>query len=463
MQEVWTVSRLNERIKDLLEGSFECLWVEGEVSNLRRPASGHIYLTLKDERSQIRAVIFRTATRMPFVLEDGMHIACRARLTAYLPRGEYQLIIERVEPRGLGALQRAFEQLKARLQEEGLFDERHKKPLPLLPRGIGVVTSPTGAVIRDILQVTGRRFPSVPIVIFPVRVQGPEAAPEIVRALAVLNGEEGKAAPPPEIEVIIMARGGGSLEDLYPFNTEEVARAVFRSRLPVVSAIGHETDFTIADFVADLRAPTPSAAAEMVVPSREHLRRQLAETGERFRQARRRLAAGWRERVERAALRLKSPARILGDYRLLVDERRERLCASLERRLEGRRQELGHLHGRLERVHPGVMIGTHRMLLTHRRERLIAGIGVFLRNRRSALDREGIALRGLDPLGVLQRGYSITRRLADGLIVKRAVDLAAGEGIAVRLAAGEIRARVEGIRERGGVHHRNPAGYEGRE
>jgi len=296
-----------------------------------------------------------------------------------------------------------------------------------------------------------------------VRVQGPEAAPEIVRALAVLNGEEGKAAPPPEIEVIIMARGGGSLEDLYPFNTEEVARAVFRSRLPVVSAIGHETDFTIADFVADLRAPTPSAAAEMVVPSREHLRRQLAETGERFRQARRRLAAGWRERVERAALRLKSPARILGDYRLLVDERRERLCASLERRLEGRRQELGHLHGRLERVHPGVMIGTHRMLLTHRRERLIAGIGVFLRNRRSALDREGIALRGLDPLGVLQRGYSITRRLADGLIVKRAVDLAAGEGIAVRLAAGEIRARVEGIRERGGVHHRNPAGYEGRE
>jgi len=445
MQEVWTVSELNEQIKELLESSFSFLWVEGEVSNLRRPASGHTYLTLKDERSQIRAVFFRTAQQQAFtfILEDGMQIACRARLTAYPPRGEYQLIIERVEPRGLGALQRAFEQLKARLQAEGLFDERHKKTLPLLPRGIGVITSPTGAVIRDILQVTGRRFPSVPIVISPVRVQGPEAAAEIVRALKELNAETALRCPPTEIEVVIIARGGGSLEDLYPFNTEEVARAVFRSRRPVVAAIGHETDFTITDFVADLRAPTPSAAAEMVVPSREHLRRELAEAGERLRNSRRRLTLNWRERLESAAGRLKSPARILSDCRLLVDDRRERLAASLARSLTQRHQEAAHLRVRLDRLHPGGLIEQHRLVLARRREQLAAGIGNLLRRQRAVIDRQGVGLQALNPLGVLRRGYSITRRLPDGLIVKRAADLAPGDRIAVRLAAGDLRARVE--------------------
>ncbi len=443
MQEVWTVSELNEHIKDLLESSFPFLWVEGEVSNLRRPASGHTYLTLKDERSQIRAVLFRMAPKLPFVLEDGMQIACRARLTAYPPRGEYQLIIERVEPRGLGALQRAFEQLKNRLEAEGLFDARHKKALPLLPRGIGIVTSPTGAVIRDILQVTGRRFPSVPIVISPVRVQGPEAAPEIVRALEELNGENALRCPPPEIEVIIIARGGGSLEDLYPFNTEEVARAVFRSRLPVVSAVGHETDFTITDFVADLRAPTPSAAAEMVVPSREYLRQQLVEAGARLRNSRRRLTVSWRERLDNAAGRLKSPARILSDYRLLVDDRRERLEASLARRLEMRQREVTHLQARLDRVHPGGMTAKYRLVLAQRRDRFAAGIGDLIRRQRAVIDRQGVSLQALNPLGVLQRGYSITRRLPDGLIVKRAADLAAGDRIAVQVAAGNINARVE--------------------
>ncbi len=443
MQEVWTVSELNEHIKDLLESSFPFLWVEGEVSNLRRPASGHTYLTLKDERSQIRAVLFRMAPKLPFVLEDGMQIACRARLTAYPPRGEYQLIIERIEPRGLGALQRAFEQLKNRLESEGLFDARQKKALPLLPRGIGVVTSPTGAVIRDILQVTGRRFPSVPIVISPVRVQGPEAAPEIVRALEELNGETAVRCPPLEIEVIIIARGGGSLEDLYPFNTEEVARAVFRSRLPVVSAVGHETDFTITDFVADLRAPTPSAAAEMVVPSRDYLRQQLGEAGARLRNSRRRLTVSWRERLDNAAGRLKSPVRILSDYRLLVDDRRERLEASLARRLEMRQREAAHLQARLDRVHPGGMTAKYRLILAQRRDRFAAGIGDLLRRQRAVIDRQGVSLQALNPLGVLQRGYSITRRLPDGLIVKKAADLAAGDRIAVQVAAGNINARVE--------------------
>ena len=443
MQEVWTVSELNERIKVLLESSFEFLWVEGEVSNLRRPASGHSYFTLKDQRSQIRAVLFRKASKPPFVLEDGMQIACRARLTAYTPRGEYQLIVERVEPRGLGALQMAFEQLKDKLQTEGLFDARHKKPFPFLPRGIGVITSPTGAVIRDIMQITGRRFPSVPILIAPVRVQGPEAAPEIVRALALLNGESGEPGAYPDLEVIIIARGGGSLEDLYPFNTEEVARAVFRSRLPVISAVGHETDYTITDFVADLRAPTPSAAAEMVVPDREHLRRQVGDAYGSLLQARQRWVDRWRERIEAAAGQLKSPDRILADYRLLLDDHRERLFLALNRHIISRRHCLQYLRTRLEHVCPTGTIDRIRVVLAHRREQFATGIGAFFRQQRAVMDRQGVSLQALNPLQVLRRGYSITRRFPDGLIVKRAADLATGDRLSVRLAAGEIRARVE--------------------
>ncbi|MDI9569578.1 MAG: exodeoxyribonuclease VII large subunit [Pseudomonadota bacterium] len=446
MREIWTVSELNEQIKALLESSFEFLWVEGEVSNLRRPASGHSYFTLKDQRSQIRAVLFRTATKPSFSLEDGMQVACRARLTAYAPRGEYQLIVERVEPRGLGALQKAFEQLKDKLQAEGLFDARHKKPLPFLPRGIGVITSPTGAVIRDILQVTGRRFPSVPILIAPARVQGAEAAAEIVRALALLNGECGACeenAAIEDLEVIIVARGGGSLEDLHPFNTEETARAVFRSRLPVISAVGHETDFTITDFVADLRAPTPSAAAEMAVPDREDLRRQLGAAFGRLLQARRRRTERWRERIEAAAGRLKSPDRVLADRRLLLDDYRERLSLALNRRLDARRQDLRYLRTRLDHGRPVVASDRIRGNLAHQRQRLVAGIGLFLQRQRAFMDRQGAGLQALNPLGVLRRGYSITRRRPDGLIVKRAADLVVGDRLSVRLAEGEIHARVE--------------------
>jgi exodeoxyribonuclease VII large subunit len=372
-----------------------------------------------------------------------MQIACRVRLTVYAPRGEYQLIVERVEPRGLGALQKAFEQLKDKLQTEGLFDARYKKPLPFLPRGIGVITSPTGAVIRDILQITGRRFPAVPILIAPVRVQGPEAAPEIVRALALLNGESVDQRSYPDIEVIIVARGGGSLEDLYPFNTEEVARAVFQSRLPVVSAVGHETDYTITDFVADLRAPTPSAAAEMVVPDRENLRRQVGDAYGRLLQARQVRVDRWRERIDAAAGRIKSPDRILADYRLLLDDHRERLFLALNRHLLARRQGLRYLRTRLDHVCPTGAIDRIRVVIAHRREQCVAGMGAFFRRQRAVMDRQGVSLQALNPLEVLRRGYSITRRLPDGLIVKRAADLATGDRLSVRLAAGEIRARVD--------------------
>jgi len=438
MQDVWTVSQLSEHIKTLLEARFEAIWVEGEISNLRRPASGHSYFTLKDDRSQIRAVIFRSAQKLPFALEDGIQIACRARLTVYTPRGDYQLIIDRVEPRGLGALQKAFEQLKAKLQAEGLFDERHKKPLPFLPKRIGVITSPTGAVIRDILQVTGRRFPAVSILIAPTRVQGPEAPLEIIKAIDVLQKQR-------DIDVIILARGGGSLEDLQPFNTEEVVRAVFRSPIPIVSAVGHETDFTITDFVADLRAPTPSAAAEMVVPSREQLCRMIDGCYWRLLQLQRRLAARRRERLAEATGRLKSPDRILSDFRMFLDDHLDKLSLSMHRNSATHRQELRYLKTSLARAGPADRIEKSRMIVAHRRQQLVGGIWNVIKENRHAMDRQQISLQNLSPLGVLQRGYSITRLLPQGTIVKNIAVLAAGDHIDVQVATGNIRARVEDV------------------
>ncbi|HAJ27238.1 MAG TPA: exodeoxyribonuclease VII large subunit [Syntrophus sp. (in: bacteria)] len=438
MQDIWTVSQLSEHIKALLEARFESVWVEGEVSNLRRPASGHSYFTLKDDRSQIRAVIFRSGQKTPFALEDGLHIACRARVTVYAPRGDYQLIIDRVEPRGLGALQKAFEQLKAKLQAEGLFDDGHKKPIPFLPKRIGVITSPTGAVIRDILQVTGRRFPSISILIAPVRVQGPEAPPEIVKAIDTLQKKH-------DVDVIVLARGGGSLEDLHPFNTEEVARAVFLSPIPIVSAVGHETDYTITDFVADLRAPTPSAAAEMIVPSREQLCRQIEGSYGRLLHVQQRLALRRRERVAEATRRLKSPDRILSDFRLILDDHLDKLTLSMNRTLAARSRELGYLKTRLVQAGPGERVAKSRMMVTHRHEQLVTGMRNCLKENRHGLDRQRIALQSLSPLGVLQRGYSITRRLPEGTIVKNVDILAAGDHIDVQVASGNIRARVEDV------------------
>ena len=274
---ILTVSELTQKVKTRLETDFEEVWVEGEISNLRRPSSGHSYLTLKDEKSQIRAVIFRFMGRyLKFEPQDGMLVICRGKMSVYEPRGEYQLILDYMEPKGVGALQLAFEQLKEKLAREGLFATEHKKPLPYLPRKIGIVTSPTGAAVKDLLNVIGRRFPTMSILISPVKVQGEGSAQEIARAVDELNLVQG-------IDVIIVARGGGSLEDLWSFNEECVARAIYRSSIPVVSAVGHEIDFTIADFVADLRAPTPSAAGELVVRDKGELVNFIESLSDRLR------------------------------------------------------------------------------------------------------------------------------------------------------------------------------------
>jgi exodeoxyribonuclease VII large subunit len=442
MKDILTVSQLNDNIKTFLEEAFGVLWVEGEVSNVRRPGSGHTYFTLKDEKSQIRAVFFRQyrfgQARSMFELEDGMKIICRAKLSAYVPRGEYQLIVETVEPQGLGALQRAFEQLKAKLAAEGLFDASRKKRLPYLPACIGVVTSPTGAVIRDILNVTKRRFPSVDLLIAPARVQGTEAAGEIIAALRHLQAD-GRS------DVIILARGGGSLEDLAPFNDESLAREIARSRVPIVSAIGHETDFTICDFVADLRAPTPSAAAELVLPLRAALVAQLQTHHERLWAAQRRQISRYRERLASIERRFRDPKRFLADQAIHLDDLRERLHRAVGQVAAGLKNRLKTVEIALQNRHPGRMIREKKMCLDRLEQRIITSWRYHLEGRRRQLEKNAALIESLSPLSVLKRGYSITRRQPAGEIVRQADRLTAGERIDIQLAQGRLEAKVEKI------------------
>jgi len=414
--------------------------VEGEVSNLRRPQSGHTYFTLKDDKSQIRAVYFRQYGyhAAKFDLEDGMKILCRARLSAYPPRGEYQLIVESVEPQGVGALQKAFEQLKARLAAEGLFDKSRKKELPFLPGCIGVVTSPTGAVIRDILNITRRRYPSVDILIAPARVQGNEASREIIAALRNLQ-ISGK------VDVIIIARGGGSLEDLAPFNDESLAREIFGSSIPVVSAVGHETDFTICDFVADLRAPTPSTAAELVVPQRAELRDNLYNLQRRLITAQHRHFEDQKERLVSLQARFKDPRGFLMDFSIVLDDLRERIQRALTQRTQTMKSTLQHLEAGLQNSNPEKRVREKLIFLNHLEKDLISSWNLYMKDREGRLEKNAALLSSLSPLSVLQRGYSITRRLSNGEIVCKASLLTLNEGVRIQLAKGIFQARVEKI------------------
>jgi exodeoxyribonuclease VII large subunit len=389
---ILTVTQLTYQIKNLLEGTFPDVWVEGEISNLTVPQSGHAYFTIKDEQSQIKAVLFKSSQRhLKFTLQHGMQVICRGRVSVYEPRGEYQVIVEYVEPKGVGALQKAYEELKARLEQSGLFDRERKKPLPFLPKKIGIVTSPTGAAIRDILRVIKRRHPRMAMLIYPVPVQGPDAAPAIVEAIGYFNREK-------NVDVMIVGRGGGSLEDLWAFNEESVARAIHASRIPVISAVGHETDFTIADFVADLRAPTPSAAAEMVVESEAHLR----ETIHSFEF---RLAAGMRQTLENFKSTVQHAGRLLADPR---------------KKLEQFSQRVDELLGRL-------------------------GLGLrhHVRRDRALLTSLTGALDHLNPLAILARGYSVTRSVPGEAIIKSADEVNAGDLVRTTLHRGEFLSRVE--------------------
>ena len=441
---IYTVSQLTTEIRTLLEGKFEHLWVEGEISNLRLPSSGHLYFTLKDEAAQARAVMFRMQNRLlKFDPKDGLKVVCYGRLTVYEPRGEYQIVVDHMEPKGLGALQLAFEQLKEKLSREGLFDPAHKKPLPPLPQKIGIVTSPTGAAIRDMLQVIDRRFANVHILLYPVRVQGPGAAQEIAQAIDELNQRPG-------LDVMIVGRGGGSLEDLWAFNEEVVARAIYRSRVPIISAVGHEIDFTIADFVADLRAPTPSAAAELVVRNKVELVQTLESLVWRLCQAGRLGLEARRERLFSLIPHLADPRKRISDQRLRLDDLFSRLGGSMHQGLLRKTERIQLKSESLLLLHPGRLVVEY----SHRLSQLYRGLAVAgragLRFYRRGLEGCLGKLQNLSPLAVLERGYSIARLLPSKEIIHRASQLKVDDRVNVRVHQGDFIARVEEVREKKG-------------
>jgi exodeoxyribonuclease VII large subunit len=443
-RQILTVSDLTGLVRRRLEGDFGDVWVEGEISNLRNPGSGHYYLTLKDAQSQLRTVVFRSVARVvKFALKDGLSVICRGHITVYEPRGEYQLVVDYVEPKGAGALQLAFEQLKERLAGEGLFDAARKRAIPFLPARIGVITSPSGAVIRDILHVLKRRFPAIPVLLLPVPVQGPGAAGRIADAIDEANSLADRLRP----DVLIVARGGGSLEDLWAFNEEIVARAIAASAIPVVSAVGHETDYTIADFVADLRAPTPSAAAELVAPRRDQLLAATETASERLADAARAALADRRARVSAELRALRTPERLIESALLRVDDLSSRLRESMTRLLTGRRDQRRYLSRAVMAAHPSRRIDAAR--LAHRRttERLAERIRAILAEARHRAN--GLAARAdtLSPLAILGRGYSLTRLLPSRRIVRTAADVAPGDRLLITLGRGEITAETREIHD----------------
>jgi len=438
---IYTVSQLTAEIKTILERNFEHLWVEGEISNLRLPGSGHFYFTLKDESAQLRAVMFRLQNRLlKFRPEDGLQVICYGRLTVYETRGEYQIVLDHMEPKGLGALQLAFEQLKERLSKEGLFDLGHKKPLPHLPQRIGIVTSATGAAIRDILQVIDRRFANVHILLYPVRVQGAGAAQEIAQAIDELNRWPG-------IDVMIVGRGGGSLEDLWAFNEEAVARAIFRSHIPVISAVGHEVDFTIADFVADLRAPTPSAAAELVVRNKVELVQSLESLGRRLHYAGRTAVENRQERLSSLTHRLVDPRRRLADVRLRLDDLCARLANSIRQSLSRKEDRLTSRADGLMLLFPGRQVAEHARRVAQLSRQMATALRTQLRLLRQRTEGCLGKLQTLSPLAVLERGYSIARVLPSKEVIRRASDLKVASRVNVKVHRGEFVARVEEIKE----------------
>lgn len=439
---VFTVSRLNAHIKALLESNYRYIWVKGEISNFRMPASGHYYFTLKDQSSQLRAVMFRLHQRnVRFNMEDGLEVLCQGRISVYEPRGEYQLIVEVIEPQGLGALQLAFEQLKKKLQAEGLFEQARKLPLPICPQKLAIITSSTGAAIRDILKVLKRSPCPLDVSLLPVRVQGREAAAEIAAAIEAANELADRFA----WDVLIVGRGGGSIEDLWPFNEEIVARSIAASAIPVISAVGHEIDLTISDLAADLRAPTPTAAAEWVVTRLESVQRDLGRYQESLRQKIAQEISHCRQVVGFLEKRLIDPRKRLEDLHLLVDDRLERMQLALVRRLETLRLKHRHLAEKLGFYNPQKEIRQHRALLEQHLRSLRYYQQNILARSRLEMQRMASKLESLSPLQVLARGYSITYRARDRKVVHDVVEVRCGEAVMVQLAKGNLECTVDKI------------------
>lgn len=434
---ILTVTRLTALLRGVLEENFEHLWVQGEVSNLSYPSSGHCYFTIKDAGAQLRCVMFKSAVKnLKFRLADGMALIARGRISVYDQRGEYQLICEYVEPAGIGALQAAFAQLKEKLALEGLFADSHKTTLPRFPRTIGVITSPTGAAIHDILNVLKRRFASLEVLLYPVRVQGEGSAVEIARAIDEMNHLA-------EVDVLIVGRGGGSLEDLWSFNEEVVARAVYRSKIPVISAVGHETDWTMCDFVADLRAPTPSAAAELVVASRDELRSTLEALAARSRRSVQHLLAAHTSRLNGLRRALHDPRTMLGHMAQRTDDLTARLERGLNNAVSRRRDGFVRLQTALQHNDPKVRIDAFRHRITFLTMRAENRLAQRLDTLRQAFYDNGSRLEVLSPLKTLARGYAIATRGNGRAVVTDAGLLAVGDQLQVQFCHGTARCRVE--------------------
>ncbi|MCC6698515.1 MAG: exodeoxyribonuclease VII large subunit [Candidatus Hydrogenedentes bacterium] len=440
--EILTVSQLTRRVKELLETEISYIWVAGEISNWRVSPAGHAYFTLKDKDSQIDAVIFRgKLMRLKFGPENGLEVVAFGLVTVYEKRGSYQIICDEMHPKGMGALQLAFEKLKKKLAEEGLFEPEHKKPLPLLPRRIGIVTSPTGAAIRDILHVINRRFANVHILIHPARVQGEEAAEEIVEGIRALE-ELG-------VDVMIVGRGGGSLEDLWPFNEEIVVRAIYAAKTPIISAVGHEIDFTLADFVADVRAPTPSAAAELVVQEQEALVQSV-------RQFQKRLAQGLAGHVARVRSRLalaqssyvfRRPEELVRERRQRVDELRMRMESQLRDTTSLARRRLDHALRSIALLSPMARVRRAVGELQALYRRLVQGGIANATRARGRLAPLLVQLDALSPLAVLARGYALAWKLPERALVRDARQLAAGDSVEIRFERGSVTAAVKQVKE----------------
>src|SRR5262245_43519597 len=440
---VLTVSQLTEQLRGVVEERFPAMWVEGEVSNFRLYGSGHAYFTLKDEGAQLRAVLFRNRMRrLRFEPGDGQYLLAFGSLEVYAQRGEYQFVVELLEPRGLGALQLAFEQLKQRLGAEGLFDPGRKRALPRFPRKIGIATSPSGAAVRDMLRVIGRRFAGLSIVVAPCRVQGEGAAREIAEAIGDLNALG-------DVDVIIIGRGGGSLEDLWAFNEEAVARAIANSKVPVVSAVGHEVDVTIADFVADVRAATPSNAAELVVREKQAVAESVGDLTFRLQRAMSRALGAHRDRLERSLGRrvLTDPARPLRDLERRLDDARARLRHAAQAALDRRAHRVELAERGLRALSPVARTLNGRRALIDLQGRMERGMYRNVDRARHRLGAGAGRLDSLSPLAVLGRGYSLTRT-ADGRIVRTWRDVRAGASVNVLLHEGSLDCRVDATRER---------------
>jgi len=436
-----SVSQLNRRVKTLIENGMSRLWIEGEISNLSRPASGHIYLSLKDDAAQVSAAWFRQRQRGPAVsFKNGDRVLAYGRVSLYEARGNYQLIIEQLEAAGEGVLKRRFDALKRKLAEEGLFDEDRKQALPELPTRIGIITSPSGAAVRDVLSILRRRFAAIPVVIYPAAVQGEAAPAELMRALST-------AVERDECDVLIMGRGGGSLEDLWAFNDEQLARAIVDCPIPIVSAVGHEIDFTIADFVADLRAPTPSGAAEIVVPDQNDWLRQIANYATRIARIGQRVLEDRAQELDWLGKRLlsSSPSRTLQRQDSSLRELRGRLQSAMRQQLLEQRNSLQQANSALLRLSPAMSVQRSIGRVEQLRQRLATITNRSIADTQHRIALLGRALNSVSPLATLERGYAIVKSEQTGKVLMAAKDVAAGDDIRTHLAHGELIATVKTV------------------